>query len=87
VGQAGTGFTRATEKEIFELLKARETKRNPFANKVESGRTVHFVRPELVAQIKFTEWTHEGLKGGVKMRAPVFEGLRVDKAAKECRAA
>jgi bifunctional non-homologous end joining protein LigD len=48
---------------------------------------VHFVRPELVAQIKFTEWTHEGLKGGVKMRAPVFEGLRVDKAAKECRAA
>jgi bifunctional non-homologous end joining protein LigD len=88
VGQAGTGFTRETEKEIFGLLKARETKTNPFANKVESGgRAVHFVRPELVAQIKFTEWTHEGLKGGVKMRAPVFEGLRVDKAAKECKAA
>jgi bifunctional non-homologous end joining protein LigD len=87
VGQAGTGFTRETEAEIFELLKARETKRNPFANKVESGRVVHFVRPELVAQIKFTEWTHEGAKGGVKMRAPVFEGLRVDKTAKECLAA
>jgi len=87
VGQAGTGFTRATEKEIFELLKARETKRNPFANKVESGRTVHFVRPELVAQIKFTEWTHEGAKGGMKMRAPVFEGLRMDKSAEECKAA
>jgi len=87
VGQAGTGFTRETEAEIFGLLKARETTRNPFANKVESGRVVHFVRPELVAQIKFTEWTHEGLKGGVKMRAPVFEGLRVDKTAKECRAA
>ena len=87
VGQAGTGFTRATEAEIFGLLKARETKRNPFANQVESGRVVHFVRPELVAQIKFTEWTHEGPKGGVKMRAPVFEGLRVDKTAKECLAA
>jgi bifunctional non-homologous end joining protein LigD len=87
VGQAGTGFTHETEAEIFELLKARETTRNPFANKVESSRGVHFVKPELVAQIKFTEWTHEGLKGGVKMRAPVFLGLRVDKTAKECRAA
>ncbi len=87
VGQAGTGFTRETEAEIFRLLKERETTRNPFANKVESSRKVHFVRPELVAQIKFTEWTHEGQKGGVKMRAPVFEGLRVDKTAEECRAA
>jgi bifunctional non-homologous end joining protein LigD len=87
VGQAGTGFTHETEAEIFELLKARETTRNPFANKVESSRGVHFVKPELVAQIKFTEWTHEGLKGGVKMRAPVFLGLRVDKTAKECKAA
>lgn len=87
VGQAGTGFTRQTEAELWKLLKARETKESPFANKVESLREVHFVRPELVAQIKFTEWTHEGLKGGVKMRAPVFEGLRVDKSAEECRAA
>ncbi len=87
VGQAGTGFTRETEAEIFRLLKKLETKQNPFANKVESSRKVHFVRPELVAQIKFTEWTHEGQKGGVKMRAPVFEGLRVDKTAKECLAA
>ncbi len=87
VGQAGTGFTRETEAEIFRLLKELETTRNPFANKVESSRKVHFVRPELVAQIKFTEWTHEGQKGGVKMRAPVFEGLRVDKTAEECRAA
>ena len=87
VGQAGTGFTRETEAEIFALLKPLETKKNPFANKVESAREVHFVRPELVAQIKFTEWTHEGLKGGVKMRAPVFLGLREDKTAKECRAA
>ena len=87
VGQAGTGFTRETEAELFKLLKARETKQNPFADKVQSSRGVHFVRPELVAQIKFTEWTHEGQKGGVKMRAPVFLGLRADKTAKECKAA
>jgi bifunctional non-homologous end joining protein LigD len=87
VGQAGTGFTRETEAEIFELLKKLETKKNPFANKVDTGRGIHYVKPELVAQIKFTEWTHEGQKGGVKMRAPVFLGLRVDKSAKECKAA
>jgi bifunctional non-homologous end joining protein LigD len=87
VGQAGTGFTRETEAEIFELLKKRETKKNPFANKVDTARGIHYVKPELVAQIKFTEWTHEGLKGGVKMRAPVFLGLRADKTAMECRAA
>jgi bifunctional non-homologous end joining protein LigD len=87
VGQAGTGFTRKTEAAIFKLLKQRETKQNPFGEKVQTSRGVHFVRPELVAQIKFTEWTHEGQKGGVKMRAPVFLGLREDKTAEECRAA
>jgi bifunctional non-homologous end joining protein LigD len=87
VGQAGTGFTRETEAAIFKLLKERESKKNPFANKIDTPRGVHFVRPELVAQIKFTEWTHEGQKGGVKMRAPVFLGLRIDKTAAECKAA
>jgi bifunctional non-homologous end joining protein LigD len=46
---------------------------------------VHYVKPELVAEIKFTEWTHEGQTAGVKMRAPVFQGLRFDKRASECR--
>jgi bifunctional non-homologous end joining protein LigD len=87
VGQAGTGFTRESESALFKLLKARETKVSPFANKIETSRGIHYVRPELVAEIKFTEWTHEGQKGGLKMRAPVFLGLRMDKAAKECRAA
>jgi bifunctional non-homologous end joining protein LigD len=45
---------------------------------------LHWVKPELVAQIKFTEWTHEGESGQVKMRAPVFEGLRSDKTPREC---
>jgi bifunctional non-homologous end joining protein LigD len=87
VGQAGTGFTRESEAALFKLLKKRETRQSPFADKVQSSRGIHFVKPELVAQIKFTEWTHEGQKGGVKMRAPVFLGLREDKDASECRAA
>jgi bifunctional non-homologous end joining protein LigD len=87
VGQAGSGFTAQTHAAMWQQLKARETKTNPFANTVGSTRRVHFVRPELVAQIKFTEWTHESdaKGGGVKMRAPVFLGLRTDKTPEECR--
>ena len=84
VGQAGSGFNAHTQQQVWKLLAARKTAANPFANPVEATRTVHFVRPELVAQIKFTEWTHEGRSGAVKMRAPVFLGLRSDKEPREC---
>ena len=85
VGQAGSGFTERTHSDMWKKLKALETSKNPFANKVESLRKVHFVKPELVAEIKFSEWTHEGQKGGIKMRAPVYQGLRKDKRPEECK--
>jgi bifunctional non-homologous end joining protein LigD len=85
VGQAGSGFTEESHAAMWKRLHALETKRSPFFGKVESTRPVHFVKPELVAEIKFTEWTHEGQSGGMKMRAPVFQGLRFDKKAKECK--
>jgi bifunctional non-homologous end joining protein LigD len=84
VGQAGSGFNAGTQQQVWKLLAARKTAKNPFANGVEATRTVHFVRPELVARIKFTEWTHEGQSGAIKMRAPVFLGLRNDKEPWEC---
>ena len=85
VGQAGSGFNQQTHAQMWKRLQAIETNRNPFFGKVESDRRVHYVKPELVAEIKFTEWTHEGESGGVKMRAPVFQGLRIDKSPKECK--
>ena len=85
VGQAGSGFTYKSHEEMWKKLHAIETKKNPFANKVEALRQTHWVEPKLVAQIKFTEWTHEGEKGGMKMRAPVFQGLRTDKDPKDVR--
>lgn len=85
VGQAGTGFDQATLKEIFLLLKRLETKRSPFPHGVEALKTVHWVKPELVAEIKFSEWTHESQEGGMKLRAPVFMRLRKDKAPKEAK--
>jgi bifunctional non-homologous end joining protein LigD len=84
VGQAGSGFTEATHEDMWRLLQKLKTDKNPFGNKVESTRGVHWVKPELVAEIKFTEWTHETDGGGVKMRAPVYEGLRPDKSPREC---
>jgi bifunctional non-homologous end joining protein LigD len=83
VGQAGTGFNQEMLKEIFQLLKALETTRNPFHGEVDAAH-VHWVKPERVAEIKFTEWTHETVEGGMKLRAPVFLGLREDKDPKEC---
>jgi bifunctional non-homologous end joining protein LigD len=85
VGQAGSGFTQETHASTWKRLHALETGRNPFFGKVESDRRVHYVKPELVAEIKFSDWTHEGQSGGVKMRAPVFQGLRFDKQAGECK--
>ena len=85
VGQAGTGFDQKTLKEIFAGLQPLKTKQNPFYGEIGGLRKVHFVRPELVAEIKFAEWTHETAEGGMKLRAPVFMGLRFDKPAEECR--
>jgi bifunctional non-homologous end joining protein LigD len=84
VGQAGTGFDQAMLKQVWQALKKLETTRSPFPHGVEALRTVHWVKPELVAEIKFTEWTHESAEGGMKLRAPVFLRLREDKNPKEC---
>ena len=84
VGQAGSGFTESTHEDMWRRLQKLETDKNPFANKVESTRGTHWVKPELVAEIKFSEWTHETDGGGVKMRAPVYQGLREDKSPREC---
>ena len=83
VGQAGTGFDQATLKRIFNILKKLETDRSPFHGVVEAAN-VHWVMPKRVAEIKFTEWTHETAEGGLKLRAPVFMQLRDDKHPEEC---
>ncbi len=84
VGQAGSGFDQKMLADLWTLLKPLETKTNPFQGKVEALKKVHWVRPKLVAEIEFSEWTHLTEEGGSKLRAPVFLGLRDDKDPKEC---
>lgn len=83
VGHAGTGFDQAKLKEISGVLKEIETKTNPFTGPVDAKR-IHWVKPERVAEVKFSEWTHETSEGGLKLRAPVFLALRDDKDPEEC---
>lgn len=85
VGQVGTGFDQKMLKEVSARLQPLKTKQNPFYGEIGGLRKVQFVRPELVAEIKFGEWTHETADSGMKLRAPVFMGLRTDKSAEECR--
>jgi len=84
VGNAGSGFTGSTHAALWKKLHALETDKNPFGEKIESTRKPHWIKPELVAEIKFSEWTHEGERSGIKMRAPIYQGLRLDKKPREC---
>ena len=85
VGQAGSGFDQKSLDEVWKLLKKRETKKSPFYGEVEALRKVYWVKPELVAEIEYAEWTDGASTGsGPKLRAPVFLGLRDDKDPKDC---
>ncbi len=85
VGQVGSGFDQKLLREIWKVLQEIETMKNPFYGDVEALRRVSWVKPELVAEVEFTEWTDGTNTGsGPKLRAPVFLGLRDDKEPKEC---
>lgn len=80
-GKVGTGFGMALAREIYELLSPLET-----PDAVVSGlsamarRGTTWVRPEILCEVSFTEWTKDG-----HVRHPSFEGLRQDKRAKQVK--
>jgi bifunctional non-homologous end joining protein LigD len=77
-GSVGTGFNDAELNRVSKLLRAREVATSPFAQKFKTPERQHWVKPELLAEVKFTEWTSEGL-----LRQPVYLGMRTDKKAKD----
>jgi bifunctional non-homologous end joining protein LigD len=77
VGHTGSGFSGAELARVLALLKARETAASPFRERPRSNERPHWARPELVAQVRFTEWTDDG-----KLRHPVYLGLRDDVEAR-----
>ncbi len=79
-GKVGTGFNDIILNELGALLKKYTTTKNPFTNYDLSIHNVHWVKPILVGEIQFTEWTSTN-----KLRHPSFLGLRRDKIAKNVK--
>jgi len=77
-GKVGTGFNEDSLKDLYEKLKKLERKTKPFERVPPEERNAHWVSPELVAQIKYSEWTETN-----SLRHPVFIALRNDKDPKD----
>jgi bifunctional non-homologous end joining protein LigD len=80
VGHTGTGFDEKELARVYALLRAREIRTSPFSERIKTNEPAHWTKPELVAEVKFTEWTAEG-----RLRHPVYLGLRDDKKAEEVK--
>ncbi len=76
-GHSGGGIPDEQRKQLRDKLAKLERQTSPFTSLPKSNAPVHWVRPELVCEMSFTEWTKEGY-----MRHPQFEGLRPDKKPK-----
>ena len=77
-GKVGTGYTAATLRDLGARLRDLETPGSPFVDARPIPRGTHWVRPVLVAQIGFAEWTNDG-----RLRQPRYLGLRDDKRPAE----
>ena len=78
VGHTGGGFTREGLAAMARRLRRLERQASPFSTKVPTNETPHWVRPEVVVEVKFNEWTADN-----RLRQPIFLGLRDDKDARE----
>jgi bifunctional non-homologous end joining protein LigD len=73
-GHVGGGFTQQGLREMHKLLAPLERKTSPFTTTPETNEPAHWVRPQIVVEVKFNEWTSDG-----RLRQPIFVGVRDDK--------
>lgn len=79
-GKVGTGFDNAFLRRLSDRMKKLEIPEPAFIDPPKSRAHIHWLRPELVGEVGFSEWTKAG-----RLRHPRFKGLRDDKAAKDTR--
>jgi bifunctional non-homologous end joining protein LigD len=79
VGNVGTGFDQKTMAMLRQKLDPLVAPHSPFSGSPKVGKDVTWVKPELVAEVKFANWTGDG-----KLRAPVYLGLRPDADPRDC---
>jgi bifunctional non-homologous end joining protein LigD len=80
IGGAGSGFDQKTQAAVHRQLEPLVTKTMPFRERPETREKATWVEPQLVARVKFAEWTRDR-----RLRAPVFLGLRPDIDPRDCR--
>jgi bifunctional non-homologous end joining protein LigD len=78
IGHVGTGFSHKTLEELHCKLVKLKSAKSCFPTRVKDEAVTTWVKPSLVAEVKFTEWTSSG-----EMRHPVYLGLRTDKLAED----
>lgn len=78
VGNVGTGFDQKTLAHLYSRLRPLITEKCPFVERPQPDRGMTWVRPELVAQVKYANWTPDN-----RLRAPVYLGLRQDIDSRE----
>lgn len=80
IGKVGTGFSEVARKDLLDALVPLAQDETPFTMRLSPAETVlaHFVRPELVGEVQYSEWTSDG-----RLRHPSWRGLRPDKNANE----
>ncbi len=79
-GHVGGGFSQRGLKEMFKLLEPLERKTSPFKTTPKTNEKAHWVKPEVVVQVRYNEMTNVG-----KLRQPVYLGIRDDKDARSVR--
>jgi bifunctional non-homologous end joining protein LigD len=82
IGHVGTGFTQVMLADLMQRLRPLRRDTSPFdvAVPVQHARAAHWVEPQLVGEVAFTEWTAEMI-----MRHPSWRGLRADKKPGQVR--
>lgn len=80
VAHVGGGFNQRSLSDIYKLMQPLKAKQSPFVDAPKTNEPVQWLKPELVAEVKFSEWTADA-----RLRHPVFVGLREDKKPEDCR--
>ena len=80
VAHVGGGFNQRSLAEIYKLMQPLKTKASPFVDAPKTNEPVQWLKPKLVAEVKFSEWTADR-----RLRHPVFVGLREDKQPADVR--
>jgi bifunctional non-homologous end joining protein LigD len=79
VAHTGGGFNQKTLEHVYKLMQPLKTSASPFVDPPKTNEPVQWIKPKLVAQVKFSEWTADR-----RMRHPIFLGMRTDKKPLEC---